>query len=247
MRPLRRDSGRNPIMGIGGPSPWPTPRTRPASRRPPGPSDGRARSASRSRADGPILLAEYDPAWPGLYEREAARIRSLLGDRVRLLEHAGSTSVPGLAAKPIIDIELAVPDSADEPAYVPDLEAGGYVLHGREPDWFEHRLFKGPTRPSTCTSSPRDRPRSTGRSPSATGSGPTTTIAACTRPPSASWRPATGSTSRTTPMPRTRSSRRSSGGPRPGADGPARVDIERASRYRPATHMNHHFYFRCPA
>ena len=96
-----------------------------------------------SRADGQILLADYDPAWPALYEREAARIRSLLGDRVRLLEHAGSTSVPGLAAKPIIDIELAVPDSADEPAYVPDLEAGGYVLRGREPDWFEHRLFKG--------------------------------------------------------------------------------------------------------
>ena len=100
--------------------------------------------AEPSRADGPIHLADYDPAWPALYEREAARIRSLLGDRVRLLEHAGSTSVPGLAAKPIIDIELAVPDSADEPAYVPDLEAGGYVLHGREPDWFEHRLFKGP-------------------------------------------------------------------------------------------------------
>ena len=97
-----------------------------------------------SRADGPIHLADYDPAWPALYEREAARIRSLLGDRVRLLEHAGSTSVPGLAAKPIIDIVLAVPDSADEAAYVPDLEAGGYVLRIREPDWFEHRLFKGP-------------------------------------------------------------------------------------------------------
>jgi GrpB-like predicted nucleotidyltransferase (UPF0157 family) len=96
-----------------------------------------------SRADGQILISEYDPAWPALYEREAARIHSLLGDRVRLLEHAGSTSVPGLAAKPIIDIELAVLDSADEPTYVPDLEAGGYVLHGREPDWFEHRLFKG--------------------------------------------------------------------------------------------------------
>jgi GrpB-like predicted nucleotidyltransferase (UPF0157 family) len=97
-----------------------------------------------SRADGPIHLADYDPAWPALYEREAARIRSLLGDRIRLLEHAGSTSVPGLAAKPIIDIELAVPDSADEPAYVPDLQAGGYVLRAREPDWFEHRLFNGP-------------------------------------------------------------------------------------------------------
>jgi GrpB-like predicted nucleotidyltransferase (UPF0157 family) len=97
-----------------------------------------------TRADGPIPLADYDPAWPGLYEREAARIRSLLGDTVRLLEHTGSTSVPGLAAKPIIDIDLAVPDSSDEPAYVPELEAGGYVLRGREPEWFEHRLFNGP-------------------------------------------------------------------------------------------------------
>ena len=91
-----------------------------------------------------IHLAEYDPAWPGLYEREAVRIRATLGDRVRLLEHVGSTSVPGLAAKPVIDIVLAVPDSADELAYVPDMEVAGYVLRIREPDWFEHRLFKGP-------------------------------------------------------------------------------------------------------
>jgi GrpB-like predicted nucleotidyltransferase (UPF0157 family) len=61
-----------------------------------------------------------------------------------LIEHAGSTSVPGLAAKPIIDIVLAVPDSADEAAYVPALEAAGYVLRIREPEWFEHRLFNGP-------------------------------------------------------------------------------------------------------
>ena len=93
---------------------------------------------------GPVTLAEYDPAWPALFEREAARIRSILGDRVRLLEHVGSTSVPGLPAKPIIDILLAVPDSSDEAAYVPPLEAAGYVLRIREPEWFEHRLFKGP-------------------------------------------------------------------------------------------------------
>lgn len=98
-----------------------------------------------ARADGPIILAEYDPAWPSTFEVEAARIRSTLGDRVRLLEHAGSTSVPGLAAKPVIDIILAVPDSADESAYVPSMEAAGYVLRIREPGWFEHRLFKGPT------------------------------------------------------------------------------------------------------
>jgi GrpB-like predicted nucleotidyltransferase (UPF0157 family) len=97
-----------------------------------------------TRADGPIHLADYDPEWPALYEREAARIRTILGDRVRLLEHAGSTSVPGLSAKPIIDMVLAVPDSADETAYVPLMEAAGYVLRIREPDWFEHRLVKPP-------------------------------------------------------------------------------------------------------
>jgi GrpB-like predicted nucleotidyltransferase (UPF0157 family) len=97
-----------------------------------------------TRVDGPINLADYDPTWPASYEREAARIRAILGGRVRLLEHVGSTSVPGLAAKPIIDIVLGVADSADEVAYVPSMEAGGYVLRIREPGWFEHRLFKGP-------------------------------------------------------------------------------------------------------
>jgi GrpB-like predicted nucleotidyltransferase (UPF0157 family) len=94
--------------------------------------------------DGTIVLADYDPDWPVLYLRQAARIRSILGSRVVQLEHAGSTSVPGLAAKPLIDIVLAVPDSSDEPAYVLDLEAAGYVLRIREPEWHEHRLFKGP-------------------------------------------------------------------------------------------------------
>ena len=92
----------------------------------------------------PIYLADYDPNWPGLFDREAARIRAVLGDTAIQIEHAGSTSVPGLAAKPIIDIVLAVPDSADEPAYVPAMEAAGYPLRAREPDWFEHRMFKGP-------------------------------------------------------------------------------------------------------
>jgi len=96
------------------------------------------------RVDGPITIAEYDPAWPALYAREEARIRSILGDRVVEIHHTGSTSVPGLAAKPIIDITLVVPDSSDEPAYVPDMEAAGYRLNIREPDWFEHRVFKGP-------------------------------------------------------------------------------------------------------
>jgi GrpB-like predicted nucleotidyltransferase (UPF0157 family) len=94
--------------------------------------------------NGPITLVDYDPDWPRLYAREAELIRSILGGRVLLLEHAGSTSVPGLAAKPKIDIVLVVADTADEAAYVSDLEAAGYVLRVREPDWFEHRLFAGP-------------------------------------------------------------------------------------------------------
>jgi GrpB-like predicted nucleotidyltransferase (UPF0157 family) len=92
----------------------------------------------------PIFLAGYDPEWPRLFVREAARIRGLLGGTTVRIEHVGSTSVPGLVAKPIIDMLLVVPDSADEPAYVPALESAGYLLRIREPDWFEHRVFKGP-------------------------------------------------------------------------------------------------------
>jgi GrpB-like predicted nucleotidyltransferase (UPF0157 family) len=91
-----------------------------------------------------IEILDYDPAWPHLYEREAAHIRSILNDRVVRIEHVGSTSVHGLPAKAIIDIALEVPDSADEAAYVPDMEVAGYVLRARGPDWFQHRLFNGP-------------------------------------------------------------------------------------------------------
>ncbi len=90
-----------------------------------------------------IRLLEYDPAWPVLFELEAAKIRSALGERVLQLDHVGSTSVPGLSAKPILDLLLAVENSAEEGAYVPEMEAAGYVLHNREPKWYEHRMFKG--------------------------------------------------------------------------------------------------------
>ena len=96
------------------------------------------------RLEGRIELVAYDSGWPELFAREAERIRRLLGDQVVLLEHTGSTSVPGLAAKPIIDMLLVVPNSAHEPSYVPQLEAAGYFLAIREPDWHEHRVFKGP-------------------------------------------------------------------------------------------------------
>jgi GrpB-like predicted nucleotidyltransferase (UPF0157 family) len=91
-----------------------------------------------------VVIADYDPEWPAQFDREADGLRAVLGERVLQLEHVGSTSIPGLPAKPIIDMLLVVRDSADEPAYVPDMLAAGYVLRHREPDWFEHRMFKGP-------------------------------------------------------------------------------------------------------
>jgi GrpB-like predicted nucleotidyltransferase (UPF0157 family) len=93
---------------------------------------------------GRILIVDYDPQWPELFRREAVRVRSALGCRAVRIEHTGSTAVPGLAAKPIIDMLLVVSDSADEDAYAPALEAAGYLLRIRETDWYEHRMFKGP-------------------------------------------------------------------------------------------------------
>src|SRR5262245_61338014 len=85
-----------------------------------------------------IHLAPYDPNWPLAFERLASRIRDALAARVLLLEHVGSTSVPGLSAKPVIDMVRAVVDSGDEPSYIPPLEAADFQLRIREPDWFDH-------------------------------------------------------------------------------------------------------------
>ncbi len=93
---------------------------------------------------GKVVLVDYDPAWPVLSIRENKRIKSALGAKAISIEHVGSTSVPGLPAKPIVDILLVVDSSADEKSYLPVLEAAGYVLRIREPDWHEHRMFKGP-------------------------------------------------------------------------------------------------------
>jgi GrpB-like predicted nucleotidyltransferase (UPF0157 family) len=90
-----------------------------------------------------IALCPYDPAWPQCYAAQEQKIRAALGEAALVLEHVGSTSIPGIAAKPIIDILLAVANSADEEAYVPALTAQGFRLHIREPDWHQHRLLKG--------------------------------------------------------------------------------------------------------
>lgn len=96
----------------------------------------------RQPANSTIDLAPYDSAWPLLFRRLEKRIHEALGGEVLLLEHVGSTSVPGLSAKPIIDMVLAVVNSTDESSYVRPLEAKGFTLRIREPDWYEHRLLK---------------------------------------------------------------------------------------------------------
>jgi len=93
---------------------------------------------------GRVVIVDHDPEWAALFEREAARIRGALAERAVRVEHTGSTAVPNLAAKPVIDILLVVADSANETAYVPPLEAAGYRLRIREPDWHEHRMLFGP-------------------------------------------------------------------------------------------------------
>jgi len=93
-----------------------------------------------------IRIADYDLDWPKKFETHARRIADALGRAALRIEHIGSTSVPGLAAKPIIDILVVVLDSADESAYLPQLEVAGYALWVREPDWHEHRMFMTPGR-----------------------------------------------------------------------------------------------------
>ena len=79
-----------------------------------------------------------------MFAKHAKIIGDALGSAAWRIEHIGSTSVPGLAAKPIIDILVVVKDSADESLYLRQMEAAGYVLRVREPDWYEHRMFRTP-------------------------------------------------------------------------------------------------------
>jgi putative glutamine amidotransferase len=96
---------------------------------------GQAEGRTRSYAIGP-----YDPAWPDRYETEAARIHGALGDRAVRLEHVGSTSVPGLAAKPIVDIQVSVRSMVPRSAYVDPLVRLGYRW-ALDPWTDEHEFF----------------------------------------------------------------------------------------------------------
>ena len=88
---------------------------------------------------GRVTLIDYDPTWPAAYARHHSRIEWALCDRIRLIEHIGSTAVPGLAAKPVIDVLVAVDDPEDEVSYLDDLVRSGYEVRVREPG---HRCLR---------------------------------------------------------------------------------------------------------
>ncbi|MGW6023388.1 GrpB family protein [Streptomyces sp. NPDC055099] len=99
-----------------------------------------------TKLNGQVTLRDHDPRWALIFEREASRIREHLSRPEHRLEHriehVGSTSVPDLPAKPVIDMLLTVPDSAADASYVPVLEALGFELVICEPDWYEHRVLR---------------------------------------------------------------------------------------------------------
>ena len=89
-----------------------------------------------------IRIVDYDTNWSSVFEHHALSISTALGSTALQIEHVGSTSVEGLGAKPIVDILLVVQNSAEESSYLPQLESAGYMLRVREPDFFEHRMFR---------------------------------------------------------------------------------------------------------
>jgi GrpB-like predicted nucleotidyltransferase (UPF0157 family) len=90
-----------------------------------------------------IVLVEHDPTWADTYADLAGQVRAALGLRVLALHHVGSTAVPGLVAKPIIDMALTVADPDDEDAYVPAIVGTtGFRLRIREPWWYRHRMLR---------------------------------------------------------------------------------------------------------
>jgi GrpB-like predicted nucleotidyltransferase (UPF0157 family) len=90
-----------------------------------------------------IRIVDPDPDWPRQAEAVITRIRAALGPVIVGIEHVGSTSVPELPAKPILDLDLRVADPDREADYVPALEAIGFRLVVREPWWYRRRMLRG--------------------------------------------------------------------------------------------------------
>src|SRR3974390_1457583 len=78
----------------------------------------------------PVIIVKYDPGWPSLFEELRAPVLAALGDLVVTVEHVGSTAVPGLAAKPIIDMDVVVPTVSEIPEAIVRLAALGYIHRG---------------------------------------------------------------------------------------------------------------------
>lgn len=94
-----------------------------------------------TRVKKPLAIVEWDPAWAARFQTIAQRIRGALGDQALSIGHVGSTSVPGLPAKDVIDVDVVVVDPTQEDSYVPLLEAAGFQFLHREPKWHQHRFF----------------------------------------------------------------------------------------------------------
>ena len=90
-----------------------------------------------------VVIVDYDPEWPRLFSIVEARVEQALGSSARDVLHVGSTSAPGLGAKPVIDVNVLVDDPTDEQSYVPALERAGFASRLREPEWFKRRLLRG--------------------------------------------------------------------------------------------------------
>jgi GrpB-like predicted nucleotidyltransferase (UPF0157 family) len=96
---------------------------------------------NRRKSQLKIALVEPNPAWPQRFLDTKARIEAVLGSTAVAILHAGSTSVPGLPAKDVIDVDLVVKDIKDEESYVEALERSGFLFLLREPGWHQHRFF----------------------------------------------------------------------------------------------------------
>ena len=97
--------------------------------------------ANSERDLDPIEIVPYDPEWPARFEAWRVKLAAALGPTARRIDHFGSTSIPGLPAKPVIDIQVRVDDMTREDLYVPQIEALGVQLRSRDDD---HRFFRPP-------------------------------------------------------------------------------------------------------
>jgi GrpB-like predicted nucleotidyltransferase (UPF0157 family) len=107
---------------------------------------------------GAVVIEEYDRAWALLFTAVHASLTEALGPLVVGVEHVGSTAVPGLAAKPVVDVDLVIEDTAEESGYLPALERLGYRLVLREPWWHGHRMLLSPAEDVNLHVWPRDAP-----------------------------------------------------------------------------------------